>query len=105
MNKELTNEQKDRIINQALAIKINEVIVQENLVGTGNDVIDSIPIHLGVVYNEEIISDEEVKALMEDWDNIREDPRVLVADYEVIKNIFPHMGELAKETEEQDGQG
>lgn len=92
----MTEEQKDRYIKQASNIRISEVLLEKQLKSSDGDVIDSEEMHLAAIYNLETISTEEVERLVKTEEG-RRDPRFLLADYEVVKNIFPHMGEREKD--------
>lgn len=96
MEKELTQEKKDRIVKQSMNIRITEAQFEHQLVDSDGDVIESTPYRVGVVFNLEIISEEEVHRLLKTEEG-RKDPRILIADIMVLKNIFPHMGEMENE--------
>lgn len=89
MNRELTQEEKDRIVKHAQDICILEVEFEECLLNSDDEVIERTPFRLGLVYNREIISEEEVDLLLKNG-KARKDPRILMTDLDRIRNIFPH---------------
>lgn len=93
MERELTREDKERIIKNVMNIHVKEVEFEHQLVDSEGGVIESTPYHAGVVFNLEIISENEVCKLLKTEDG-RKDPRILIADMVTLKNIFPHMGEM-----------
>lgn len=87
MNKELTQEEKDRIVKHALDIGIMEVVLESQLKNSDDEVIERTPFSIGVIFNKEIISEKEVEMLLKNgkW---KDDPRILVTDLERLEISF-----------------
>lgn len=100
MSRELTQEEKDQIVKHALDIGIMEVVLESQLKNSDDEVIESTPFSVGVIFNKEIISEKEVEMLLKNgkW---KDDPHILVTDLERLKNIFPHLKMEDKNGKEQ----